>query len=852
MNTFSALYRDLARVEQKLDNLLLYVDFFPNRHDLPAILMKDGAVVALFRLDGIDYEGLSEAEKEQFSYYARTAVEQLPDDGRGFTLSSLLVRDCARLEPLVTHAGVNPVIRFVQEKKQAFWEEQARRSYSNQLVCALRYFDPQAVQPAWPTLVAERKRFDFLRHSVAGRVDKLHQAFLTFRAALERFGFQALDRAESFAALYRLINRTSPPPYRPDLSLNAQLAQSHFFFAQDHRLVLNDTTHAALVGIKYPPAGTVALYLRRLYELDFPFVLRQSFGFPDKQKLWKSMDFYKNIAVSLASVDKTCGLYVGEAADFQRRVESDKELPVWWSLAVALYAGDPEELKIRTLQVANLLKEIGAAGIPERTNLKNGYFALFPGHERFYLRHSLVATANVGDLFSAYALSAGDRQPIEYFQDRTRGVFAYNPFTAREKAHHICLTGPTGSGKSFAVNKLLMSSLITDPTLYVIDLKRSFVEFFDFLQEEMPAATAVMRVSKDRTDFRFNPFLLADLDAPVPEAQMNFCLGLLKLMAGSALADPDTEWAARQGLELFFERYRVLLRNQPDPACGGIPPLELLANTLERKTDRRAVANALRLWTVGRKGEIFNSGQDSLRLARYCYFDIADWESDPALMAALVYAIFAKIYGDVTDDRKQATPKYLFCDEAHLYLRQSPEMAYWLELLFRTGRHHNLLVGIVTQSIKDLVDESWPWSKGIVENIRQAFFFNGQKDVAEAFRAFQMNEHHVEQYYRLKPEHHEVLYWSAGGLRRILRPVTDRHTYWLATTDPRERAARRRVKECCGGDVRETVETLVRVTAGCASREERLAALAAYLESRPERPGRWPADPPILIQEGHA
>ncbi|HOB54194.1 MAG TPA: ATP-binding protein [Acidobacteriota bacterium] len=851
-DTYRALYHNLARVEQKLDNLLLYVDFFPNAHNLPAILMKDGAVVVLFRLAGIDYEGLSEDEKEQFSYYARTALEQLPDEGQGFTLSNLLIRDHARIEPLVTNDRANPVIRFVQEKKQAFWEEQATRSFAKQVVCALRYFDPQQVAPSWPTLISERKRFEFVHQAVAARVDKLYQAYLTFQAAFERFGFLAVDREEAFALLYRLINRADAPAYRPDLSLNAQLAHSHYCFSQDGRLTLNRDGHAALIGIKYPPAGTVALYLRRFYELDFPFVLKQSFGFPNKQKLWKRMDFYKNIAVSLSAVDKTCALYVDEAADFQRRVESDKELPVWWSFALALYADSGEELKVRTLKVANLLKEIGAAGIPERNNLKNGYFSLFPGHERFYLRHSLVATANVGDLLSAYTLSPGDRHPIEYFQDRTAGVFAYNPFTAREKAHHLCITGPTGSGKSFAVNKLLMSSLITDPTLYVVDLKRSFVEFFDFLRDEMPADTAVMSVGKDRTDFRFNPFLLADLEAPVPEPQMTFCLGLLKIMVGSAMADPDTEWAVRQGLELFFERYRVLLRNHADSAGGGIPPLTLLANTLERKTERRAVANALRLWTVGRKGEVFNTGVDSLRLAKYCYFDIADWEADPALMTALVYAIFAKIYGDVTDERKQKAPKYLFCDEAHLYLKQSPEMAYWIELLFRTGRHHNLLVGVVTQSIKDLVDESWPWSKGIVENIRQAFFFNGQKDVEEAFRAFQMSAYHVEQYYRLKPEHHEVLYWSAGGLRRILRPVTDRHTYWLATTDPAERAVRQQVKASCGGDVRRTIETLVRKTAGCASREKRLAALAAYLESRPVDAGRISMETPILIQEGHA
>lgn len=46
---YSTLLKNLQRLEQKLDNLVLYVDFFPNRHDLPVILMKDGIGLTLHR-----------------------------------------------------------------------------------------------------------------------------------------------------------------------------------------------------------------------------------------------------------------------------------------------------------------------------------------------------------------------------------------------------------------------------------------------------------------------------------------------------------------------------------------------------------------------------------------------------------------------------------------------------------------------------------------------------------------------------------------------------------------------------------------------------------------------------------
>lgn len=88
---FRNLLRDVNRYEQKLENVLLYIDFL--NHELPIILLKDGSLLILFQLSGLDYEGLSEDQKEQFSHYARAALEQLPNEGEGFMLSNLLIRD---------------------------------------------------------------------------------------------------------------------------------------------------------------------------------------------------------------------------------------------------------------------------------------------------------------------------------------------------------------------------------------------------------------------------------------------------------------------------------------------------------------------------------------------------------------------------------------------------------------------------------------------------------------------------------------------------------------------------------------------------------------------------------------
>ena len=69
-----------------------------------------------------------------------------------------------------------------------------------------------------------------------------------------------------------------------------------------------------------------------------------------------------------------------------------------------------------------------------------------------------------------------------------------------------------------------------------------------------------MRVSRTQTSFHFNPFLLDDPSQPVAEVQFEFCMGLLKLMAGKELTTPANEMAMRNGLAEFFNGYRMLLR----------------------------------------------------------------------------------------------------------------------------------------------------------------------------------------------------------------------------------------------------------------------------------------------------
>jgi type IV secretory pathway VirB4 component len=331
-----------------------------------------------------------------------------------------------------------------------------------------------------------------------------------------------------------------------------------------------------------------------------------------------------------------------------------------------------------------------------------------------------------------------------------------------------------------------------------------------------------MKVSRNDSNFAFNPFLLKNPLEPVSEEQFEFCLGFLKLMAGPELTSPANELAIRKGLKEFFANYRALLKNQTEPK--PIPPLGLLAGILEMEVRHSGLAAAFRLWETGRRGELFNTGRDTLQSARYCYFDLRDLEGEPELTTAIVYVIFSKVYRDIADENLRAVQKRFVLDEAHRYI-SDPAFSYWIQLIARTGRHWNIMLDLITQSINDLE------SNAILTNLKQAFMFPGQKNIDASFNKLQLSGYHLDQYKKLDPSKYEVLYWSDGGLRRILRSVADPYTYWLATTDAGERAMKRRMKERFG-NVRAAIEELVRVTEGCRNIGERLKTLQTYFEEQ--------------------
>ncbi len=822
LKTYSGIARESKRSEQKLDDILPYIGFIDNRYDIPIILLKDGTVVTLFEISGIDYEQLSQEEKNSLSEVVKVAFLQLEE---GFSLTNYFDRDKIDLFPLERSGDSPEIIKYIQGKKEDYWKRLASGCYNGRIYCSLAYNGARGKKIPLSSMFFERQLFSFSEKEIDQKVDLLYQGLLSVKSAFKKFGFFMLNKNESFAALYKMINFSPVPGFRDSIDLNSQLAHNSLIF-EDDMFRSGNGSFCRIISVKYLPEHSFPLYFERLYELKTRFIIKQSFRVVGFSKIEKNIKSNQNIARSVATVDKSSEHYVNEVDDFLSDVKIHRENLIRWNLSILIIEESEESLNEKSAELITILKEIGSFGMAERFNLKYSYFSMLPGNDRLNARTSLIMSGNAADFFSAYLLFRGDRKPVDYFRDRNSGIFSYDPFTGRENAWHMAITGPTGGGKSFMVNKILLSGLAKNPRIYVIDLSGSFSEFFDFLKEEMPEETSILKVSGEEINFSFNPFLIDDLNKDVTDKKIKFCEGLLKIMIGKNLINEGNRIVLTDTLKQFFLQFRSILRNMSDRVSP--PPLDILIPILEQKSDSKAIPDALRYWQEGRRGAMFNSGKDTVMQAKYIYFDIRDMEGSEEEMEAIVYTIFNKIYNDIGQDENAGSYKILIMDEAHRYLKNS-EFSFWIDLLIRTGRHFKLLVGIVTQSINDLICDD-AWSTGVINNLKQAFFFSGQKNIENSFAKLQMNESVVELYNSMRDSEREFLYWSSKGIRRVLSPKTDPYTYWLATTHPDERILRKKVKEeLCGGDTKKTIEVCVTETLDCTDTTERVEKLNSLL-----------------------
>lgn len=784
-----------AGFKQYLGDILMVYDFYRDKAaepGFPVVLLKNGTVLTLVRVRGIDYENSGRDRIEGVIGAVKSLLEQLKP---GVVLQTYLVRrrsgtveDGWFSEP----AADSPLLKFLAAERGRFYRKLGEQTFENEIFFSIKVNRGPAVLMSFRRFVAGDFRGEIFKDEIDRLVERLQEVVSLFRVTLRELGVEVLSREEIFRLLYFLVNFEAPVcGLRDDLSLHRQLLRSEITFQHD-ALFLDDRVAVGAVPLVDLPRRSYALMFEAFFRLKHPFILHQFLAPFDFNRLKNRFLSDKKFAESTAHKLRESRAWLDDYTGFTGSL-SEGSRPLLYSFVLFNIAAEPEDLKSQHNEVINLLKSLNAYGVADTHYLRNTFFSYLPGHEMFSRRRFMILSDNAAHFLNVYRLERGDSRATELLLDRNAGLYRFN-LLKPDRANHTAITGPTGSGKTFLTIRLLLSCLPRRPYVFVIDPKRSYYSLFETLQEIFPDETAVFKYADEAVDFQFNPFL-PKKDGSFDEEQVKFSENLLSLMIGGTGLAASERSLLRQALETFYFEYANLVRNGQEEE----PPVSLLHSILKQKKNCRELALGVKNWTCGERGYILNSGRDRLRFSRFCYFDLRDLENRRDVLKVISYILFHKIKGVIEDDRLLETFKILVLEEAAVYLKLE-EFREITDYFIRTGRTSNLLLVPVSQSINDFLEFDTegnirPWSNSLLTNLVNIILFGGQKNVGKPFRVLDIGDEFSRKYQGLDTLKREFLLWQAGGLRRIFTCPVDRAGYWLATTRPQERARRSRVLE---------------------------------------------------------
>ena len=824
-----------GRSSSNLECELLLYDFFKREAEYsaerPLVLCRDGGLMAVYSMDGLDPETMGEDGLQGASAAIRRAMDVLnPMNQEGewrqgvWEVQNIWQRSLGEAPLLAQPTRDSAALRYLVNASNSYWQE--RVVFEDAILWVFRYL-PRFRERNPVSLKVWR-----LRDSASEAVLKLRllqeqarmfrrtmrvveENLLAFQVRRPKmgFGFRALSESETYKALWRVVNRRwgEPMPLRTDLPLVVQVALSVRDDTGEHYTINGRPTK--VLTWKIPPASSVAYALARLQNhVRFPVTVTQTFRCLDFSAMSGRVARLGNFAAALAKRHRESAAYYAEAQDFLGSVRTEGACPCNWYFTVLVQGATGAEVEDRATKVATQLKMLeGGEMIEERDNRVLGEISSLPGNGQFGLRANIVTTKNLGDLAMVYRLSPGDKTPFLLFGDRKGGVFGYSLFTRREPSWNKAVLGLPGSGKSMLMNAFLLGNANFDSQGFVLDKGNSFGPVFELLAAEMPDNVAVMRLRGG--DFRFNPFPLVwaleertrqqtagtyrmvleggdQLSCPVEDAR-TFFEGWLDALVGQGNVLSPTEknrldraLKGASGQGGFFRDYENQCKAYSEGIARGLrvqPPRPLSCLITHLRNEAPEFVPGVELWTRSPRDKFFDSGTDSIAAAKYVYFELSGLEDDPLLAVPFVTALMGSVWKRIQNPRTIREKKIVIVDEAWAFLAH-PAFFRVVEDMFRTIRKFNGFIVLSTQTPKDVKDGQ---ARKLLQSMAEVFLYRGFSEPTFMEQDLRLTPDHLRLHESLQEDdkRREVYYVSGGGLNRVLSVEIPPALYWFATTD---------------------------------------------------------------------
>ena len=328
---------------------------------------------------------------------------------------------------------------------------------------------------------------------------------------------------------------------------------------------------------------------------------------------------------------------------------------------------------------------------------------------------------------------------------------------------HTLVLGSTGSGKSFLLNFLLISSLQYDPRILVLDLGGSYRWLTRFLGGNY------LELSPQGQSLQLNPFSLPD-----NERSYQFLAGwvsrLLRLGGYNTTGDDPTE---------IHDRIKDLYALAPERRT-----LDALAQTLPSSM----WPGFARWHGSGAWASFFGSSKTESDLPtdkNWQVIDLAGAAEHQDLCEAALFYLLERLRLDIESPQHRDRLKIMIVDEAWRFLKDPAALGYLAEAA-KTWRKHNAALILATQSAADITGTAG--AEVLLESLPTKLLLSNPNLPESTATSFRLNSEEAELIRSLIPKNE--LYLRRPDSAGILQLNVDPKSYWLYTSSAIEASQR--------------------------------------------------------------
>ena len=449
-------------------------------------------------------------------------------------------------------------------------------------------------------------------------------------------------------------------------------------------------------------------------ELDCEHIVNHFILKEPQKDIHGELDTRRRQMSSMAGRSAENRMYSEELNEFLESAASEQMHTVRFHINV-LAGGTADEYETVKDKVVSAISRMGVTPVYDIYDAPCQFWASIPGNEAgFAYQEYMTADLKAALCMGIYdGFEPGVPDGVMKMSDRLRQV--PQRFDIQEKAlemglienYNVFLLGPSGSGKSFFMNKYLKSCYDAGQHVFLIDVGDSYRALCNIIKEESKGADGTYYTFEKGKPISFNPFRNVRRFRTADNQALNFLFTLMLTLwkNGNEAMNSASMKIVRDSIIAFIDRwsedrdpvFNDYYRYVRDEFCLSLGEKEIGKEYFDLKD---YLISLEQFYDGGVYDYLLNSNENADILNdRFVVFEIDRIKGDP-----VIYPVTTLVIMDAFMEKMSSNSDFkVMCIEEAWKAIMGTQMASYMMELWKTARKHRTSAVVVTQELKDIV-----------------------------------------------------------------------------------------------------------------------------------------------------